>query len=81
MDQAWCNQGYATEALQAAIMCAFDELELHRIEANVLPYNAPSLRVLEKLGFESEGLAIKYLKINGRWEDHIHMVLRNRHME
>ncbi|GGH34267.1 GNAT family N-acetyltransferase [Paenibacillus segetis] len=43
--------------------------------------NGASLRIAEKLGFYHEGLAPKYLKINGVWEDHIHMVLRNESME
>jgi [ribosomal protein S5]-alanine N-acetyltransferase len=55
----------------------FQELGLHRIEANIMPKNKRSLRVVEKLGFYNEGLAYKYLKINGKWEDHIHMVLLN----
>lgn len=43
---------------------------------SIKKFNA-SLRVVEKLGFYNEGLAYKYLKINGKWEDHIHMVLLN----
>ena len=46
-----------------------------------MPHNSASLRVVEKLGFYHEGLAKKYLKINDRWEDHIHMVLLNESME
>lgn len=71
------NQGYITEALQRAIHIAFEDFGLHRIEANIMPRNTRSLRVVEKLGFYNEGLAYKYLKINGKWEDHIHMVLLN----
>ena len=71
------NKGYMTEALGRAIEVAFDELRLHRIEANIMPQNKPSFRVVEKLGFYKEGLAKKYLKINGVWEDHVHMVLLN----
>ncbi len=50
---------------------------LHRIEANIILKNIRSLRVVEKLGFYNEGLAYKYLNINGKWEDHIHVVLLN----
>ncbi|NBI27492.1 GNAT family N-acetyltransferase [Chengkuizengella marina] len=75
------NQGYITEAINRVIEYAFDELQLHRIEANIMPRNGASLKVVEKLGFESEGLAKKYLKINGKWEDHIHMVILNEKME
>ncbi|PAB60439.1 GNAT family N-acetyltransferase [Anaeromicrobium sediminis] len=81
IDEHKKNKGYMTEAIKAVIDHAFSELELHRIEANIMPRNKASLRVVEKLGFYSEGLAKKYLKINGKWEDHIHMVLRNEEME
>ena len=77
MDQRELNKGYMTEAVGRAITYAFDELKLHRIEANILPCNQPSRRVVAKLGFEEEGLARKYLKINGVWEDHIHYVIFN----
>jgi ribosomal-protein-alanine N-acetyltransferase len=46
-------------------------LELHRIQAGVMPRNTPSNRVMEKAGFRREGLALNYLKINGVWEDHV----------
>lgn len=77
MDKDEINKGYATEAIKKGIEIIFDEYKLHRIEANIMPKNKPSLRVVEKLGFYNEGLAYKYLKINGKWEDHIHMVLLN----
>jgi len=81
MDQNNINKGYMTEALEKVIAYAFNVLKLHRIEANVMPHNSRSLRVVEKLGFYNEGLAKKYLKINDRWEDHIHMVLINDSVE
>ncbi|TYP73770.1 GNAT family N-acetyltransferase [Paenibacillus methanolicus] len=81
LDEAYANRGLMTEALQAMIRHAFDELGLHRIEANIMPRNAASLGVVRKLGFYEEGLALKYLFINGCWEDHLHMVLRNAAME
>jgi ribosomal-protein-alanine N-acetyltransferase len=71
------NKGYMTEAIQKGIDIMFNEFGLHRIEANIMPKNKRSLRVTEKSGFYYEGLAKKYLKINGKWEDHIHMVLLN----
>jgi ribosomal-protein-alanine N-acetyltransferase len=77
LDQREINQGLMTEALRSAITFAFDELKLHRIEANVMPRNLRSSRVLTKLGFVEEGLARQYLKINGVWEDHIHYVILN----
>ncbi|MBB6634973.1 GNAT family N-acetyltransferase [Cohnella thailandensis] len=81
LDHEEVNKGYMTEALREVIRYAFEGLKLHRIEANIMPRNAASLAVVEKLGFYQEGLARKYLYINGAWEDHIHMVLRNEAME
>jgi ribosomal-protein-alanine N-acetyltransferase len=77
LDADEINKGYMTEALRKGIDIAFNEVGLHRIEANIMPKNKRSLRTVEKLGFYNEGLAYKYLKINGKWEDHIHMVLLN----
>jgi ribosomal-protein-alanine N-acetyltransferase len=77
IDEQAANNGLMTEALRRVIAYAFDELKLHRIEANVMPRNLRSRRVVEKLGFEEEGLAKQYLKINGVWEDHIHYVVLN----
>lgn len=77
LDKDEINQGYMTEAVKKGIDVVFNEYGLHRIEANIIPRNKRSLRVTEKLGFYNEGTAHKYLKINGIWEDHIHMVLLN----
>ena len=60
---------------------AFGPLALHRVEANIMPRNQASLRVAEKCGFQPEGLARRYLCINGVWEDHLHMVRLNAAME
>ena len=65
------GMGYMTEALAAATEYMFTEVTLHRIMANYIPDNARSAACLEKLGFEIEGRARSYLKINGRWRDHI----------
>jgi ribosomal-protein-alanine N-acetyltransferase len=77
LDKDEVNKGYAAEAINKGIEIMFNEYKLHRIEANIMPKNKASLRVVEKLGFYNEGLAYKYLKIHGKWEDHIHMVLLN----
>lgn len=71
------NRGYMTEALAKVVDFCFKELSLHRIEANVMPRNSGSKRVLEKLGFEYEGLGKRYLKIAGNWEDHERYALRD----
>ncbi|MEG1858361.1 MAG: GNAT family N-acetyltransferase [Pseudoflavonifractor sp.] len=77
LDEGLLNRGYMTEAVRKLSELAFSELALHRIEANIMPRNVPSLRVAEKAGFVHEGLAVKYLNIGGVWEDHIHMVRRS----
>lgn len=77
LDCGFLRRGYMTQAVEAVTQMAFTQLNLHRIEANVMPRNTASLGVLQKCGFEHEGVAKKYLKINGVWEDHIHMVKLN----
>jgi ribosomal-protein-alanine N-acetyltransferase len=59
-----------TDALKAIVPYAFGTLGLHRLEAACLPHNAASARVLEKAGFTREGLARRYLRIDGVWQDH-----------
>jgi len=65
------GHGYMTESVRRLVEIAFDELNLHRVEINVMPRNAPSIAVAERSGFVREGLSPRYLQINGRWEDHI----------
>lgn len=65
------RQGYASDALVAILRHAFDDLELHRIEAACMPSNRASLAVLERAGFKREGIARRYLKINGIFQDHV----------
>lgn len=71
LDEPHAGQGLMTEAASLACRFAFDTLLLHRIEAACLPHNHASIRVLEKLGFDPEGRAKEYLRINGKWEDHL----------
>jgi len=65
------REGNMTVALRALIPFAFDTLGLHRIEAACLPHNAASIGLLVKCGFEREGYARRYLRINGAWQDHV----------
>ena len=65
------GQGVMTTALCALVPYIFDSLGLHRIEAACLPSNTASMRVLQKCGFEQEGYARRYLRINGAWQDHV----------
>ncbi len=69
--EPFAGQGYMTAALRALVPSLFGELHLHRIEAACIPTNAASIRVLEKCGFAREGLARRYLCINGVWQDHL----------
>ena len=64
------RRGHMSDAVKACLPFAFDTLGLHRLEAACLPHNVPSQRVLEKAGFKREGMARRYLKINGVWQDH-----------
>jgi len=75
------NCGYATEAVKKMVDIAFEDYGLHRVEANVIPGNAASRRVLIKTGFTEEGLSRRYLKLNGKWEDHLHYVRLNAALE
>jgi ribosomal-protein-alanine N-acetyltransferase len=69
--QGQAGRGLATAAVRAIVDYAFDDLKLHRVEAACVPSNLASRRVLEKAGFELEGRARAYLKINGAWADHL----------
>lgn len=65
------NKGYMTEALSFLVQFMFDKHNIHRVMANYMPDNIASEKVLHKVGFVKEGIAKKYLLINGRWEDHV----------
>jgi ribosomal-protein-alanine N-acetyltransferase len=79
LDAEYQGQGLMTEALREVIRYAFDELNLHRVMANYVPENDRSARLLARLGFEKEGLAPDYLRIEGRWRDHVLSSLKNVH--
>lgn len=68
--QRVAGRGIVPTAVALATDHCFTERGLHRIEVNIRPENAPSLRVAEKLGLREEGLRKRYLHINGRWCDH-----------
>ncbi len=69
VDHERCGRGLATAAVRATLEHAW-AIGLHRVQANVIPGNAGSRRVLEKNGFRHEGRALRYLHIGGRWADH-----------
>jgi ribosomal-protein-alanine N-acetyltransferase len=71
MAEAHTRKGYMTEAAGAVCDFAFNHAGLHRVEASCMPGNHASRMVLEHLNFIEEGFAKAYLRINGKWEDHI----------
>ncbi len=75
--ESW-GKGYATEAIRGAIGFAFDQFGLHRLNAGVYSGNEASARVLEKCGFEKEGIAKNKFRIDDRYEDHWFYGLVNR---
>lgn len=70
LDRDYEGQGYMSEAARQVLVFAFDRLALHRVNAGCILSNERSHALLLRLGFRQEGLAEKYLQINGRWQDH-----------
>ncbi|MDL2294656.1 GNAT family N-acetyltransferase [Ruminococcaceae bacterium OttesenSCG-928-D13] len=77
LDHEWTGLGLMAEGLAQLVEIAFEDIGLHRLEANVMPRNTKSIALVQRLGFENEGLAKRYLNIGGVWEDHVHMVRLN----
>ena len=74
----YAQNGYMTEAVAAVMDFAFNDLNLHRLEAACLLNNEASQALLKKCGFRGHGTARQYLKINGKWQDHLLFeILRN----
>ncbi len=71
MGQPYSGQGYMREAARCIVPFVFEQLGLHRLEAACVPSNEPSKAVLRHSGFQEEGLARRYLRINGVWQDHL----------
>jgi len=78
---AICNEhqglGLMQECLSATTDYVFNTLKFHRINANYIPRNKRSEKTLTALGFEREGYAKSYLKIAGKWQDHVLTALIN----
>lgn len=75
MDQLQAGRGYIPEACVVLFRFAFEELGLHRLQVSIIPRNRPSRRVAQKLWLRGEGIALRYLEIDGRWEDHVRYAL------
>jgi [ribosomal protein S5]-alanine N-acetyltransferase len=70
VDRRVAGRGVIPTAVAMVVDHCFFTLGLHRIEVNIRPENAASLRVVDKLGIRSEGLRRRYLHIDGAWRDH-----------
>lgn len=70
VDQALAGQGIVPEAVVVTLQFAFESIGLHRVEISIIPRNSASRRVVEKLELRMEGVAERFLEIDGRWEDH-----------
>jgi ribosomal-protein-alanine N-acetyltransferase len=71
IDQEQAGNGFIPEALVAVARFAFEDLALHRLQVAIIPRNQASRRVVEKLNLREEGVAVRYLEIDGVWEDHV----------
>ena len=71
IDQAHAGHSYVAEGVVVLARYAFEELHLHRLEICIIPRNDNSRRVMEKLRIREEGIAQRFLEINGVWEDHV----------
>jgi ribosomal-protein-alanine N-acetyltransferase len=71
IDEKHAGLGYIPEGLVLLMHFVFDELRLHRMQIAIIPRNTNSRRVVEKLKLRDEGIAMRYLEINGEWEDHV----------
>lgn len=75
VDERWAGRGVCPEGLVVLFRHAFEDLGLHRLQMSIIPRNSASRRVMEKLDVRHEGLAERYLEINGRWEDHLRFAI------
>lgn len=66
----YLHQGYARESIEKCIRVMFEQYRIHRIEAFIMPDNAPSQRLIEGLSFQYEGLSYSYARIGDSWFDH-----------
>ena len=71
VDQRHAGNRYIPESVVVLVAFAFEQLHLHRIEICIVPRNTNSRRVMEVLRFREEGTAVRFLEINGVWEDHV----------
>lgn len=70
VSQHVAGRGIVPTAVALAVDHCFGPVGLHRVEIAIRPENAPSLRVVEKLGMREEGVRVRFLHIQGDWRDH-----------
>lgn len=75
IDKDVAGNGYMPEAVALVMKFAFESISLHRIQISIIPRNFSSRRVPEKLKLRIEGMALRYLEIDGVWEDHVHYAM------
>lgn len=71
------GRGLMTGGLRAVVQTAFDDLGLHRVEANIQPANRRSVALVARCGFKKEGYSPRFLLVDGDWRDHERWALRN----
>lgn len=75
------RKGYGFEIAHATLVWGFETLGLHRIEAEILPTNQPSIALCQKLGMQSEGIRRQALQIDGLWQDHAVYAITTQEMQ
>ncbi|NUR85471.1 MAG: GNAT family N-acetyltransferase [Nonomuraea sp.] len=69
------GRGYMTEGVALVVRYCFEQLRLHRLDAQIQPANTASLNLIARVGFTHEGRSEKLLFIDGEWRDHERFVL------
>jgi ribosomal-protein-alanine N-acetyltransferase len=81
IDERHAGKGYTPEGVVVVCKYAFETLLLHRLQISIIPRNSASRRVVGKLNIREEGIAVRYLEINGRWEDHVRYAITSEEWE
>ena len=69
------------ESVVLVLRFGFEQMGLHRLQISIIPHNQASRRVVEKLELRNEGVAVRYLEINGVWEDHVRYAMTSEEWE
>ena len=81
IDENEAGHGYVPEACALLFRFAVEELGLHRVQISIVPRNGPSRSVARKLWLRGEGIAARYLEIDGVWEDHVRYAITSEEWE